>query len=288
MTTPDQPTQSPIHHSKQGATTMTATINHTAERDRSYDVRRQITGGSRDFGPGFASEVYLVALRDTHNVSEGEIVRLVSTSNAGFSGITACGRMDHRDELLHLGSLGAFALARPCHVCGTQTTGIETTVHEGDVESGPFAVDRPTCQPCAEKLDAEAEAYEAGYEAMMEHRHGVHSPVGPRVEAAHSDELLEGDCDDCEAEILHVRLSIDVVGTRAQLRAYLAELLQDDVMDPAGEYVGHNHEATVEVVQVMTNECHGCGAPINEGDAFDANFSGSPLRTVSVYCDACG
>lgn len=88
---------------------MTATVDHFAEKSRSYAVRDQLTGGSgHDWSmwQKGARTVNVRARRDTGNVAAGEVVQLVSTSNAGFAGITAMGLRD--GGLLHLGSLGAF------------------------------------------------------------------------------------------------------------------------------------------------------------------------------------
>lgn len=45
----------------------------------------------------------------------------------------------------------------PCRLCGTPTLRIVHTVDDGDAESGPFTVNEPVCQPCNDRLAAEAD-----------------------------------------------------------------------------------------------------------------------------------
>jgi hypothetical protein len=80
-----------------------------AEKARSYKVRDQITGGqNRDWswaGSGRAM-VTVRARRATPNVAAGEVVQLVSTSNAGFAGVTGLAWRD--GGYVQLGSLGNY------------------------------------------------------------------------------------------------------------------------------------------------------------------------------------
>ena len=83
-----------------------APINHQAEKDRSYNVRRAIGVPEGQDGSGFA-----VALRDL--LAYGEVVITagtrcrVTTSNAGFRGIE-CTAVDEDGNKVHGVSLGAF------------------------------------------------------------------------------------------------------------------------------------------------------------------------------------
>jgi hypothetical protein len=87
--------------------TSTSTLS---ERDASYKIRREITGGAcREYSSFLDGPVHLVALRDIvrRNVTipAGTIVRLENTSNGGFRGIDA-----HIIHDMHrvTESLGAF------------------------------------------------------------------------------------------------------------------------------------------------------------------------------------
>jgi hypothetical protein len=94
---------------------MSAVIDHAAEKSRSYRVRESLPGATpgRDWShrqPG-TSPVFMIARRDDHNFVAGQHVELLSTSNAGFSGITGHGR-DRTGSFVHMGSLGAWDIAR--------------------------------------------------------------------------------------------------------------------------------------------------------------------------------
>lgn len=78
-----------------------------AEKSRSYDVRNQLTGGDHhDWSWQGTKTVFVRARRATPNVAAGERIWLISTSNAGFAGITAMGWRD--GQFVHLGSLGNY------------------------------------------------------------------------------------------------------------------------------------------------------------------------------------
>jgi hypothetical protein len=90
------------------------TIDHEAERARSYDVRRSILGGVVPCG--FDGTGYAVTLRDIRNYAEGDprhvmipagTVCRVTTSNAGFRGIEGSARATD-GRWVHGISLGAF------------------------------------------------------------------------------------------------------------------------------------------------------------------------------------
>lgn len=88
---------------------------------RSYDVRRTLPGyvNGHDWHASRVDRpVYVVARRSCmvnrkpeHGgpIVKGERIQLISTSNAGFQGITGLGRRN--GQYIHLGSLGAYDVA---------------------------------------------------------------------------------------------------------------------------------------------------------------------------------
>lgn len=91
---------------------MTSLVDHNAEKSRSYAVRQSLPGAlpGRDWSQRMSADpVFVVARRDSvcRDIVAGESYRLISTSNAGFNGITAMARLDD-GTYQHLGSLGAY------------------------------------------------------------------------------------------------------------------------------------------------------------------------------------
>jgi hypothetical protein len=89
----------------------TTEIQHGEEKNRSYQVRRQLPGyvDGHDWHARMGQAgVQMRARRDICRVKAGEVVTLVSTSNAGFRGIEGLGVRPGSPDFVHMGSLGAW------------------------------------------------------------------------------------------------------------------------------------------------------------------------------------
>jgi hypothetical protein len=94
-------------------------VDHVAEKQRSYLVHEQVAAAlgrpkAAGYSPRQGEVLWLVADRDVLRqgravVLAGDLVRLVSTSNAGFRGIE-CAVRDGAGTVHHGISLGAFHL----------------------------------------------------------------------------------------------------------------------------------------------------------------------------------
>lgn len=94
---------------------MTTQAEINAENSRSYSVRRALPGyvDGHDWSARMGRQgVQVQARRDICRVKAGEILTLVSTSNAGFRGIEGLGVRAGSAEFINLGSLGAYDIVR--------------------------------------------------------------------------------------------------------------------------------------------------------------------------------
>lgn len=96
------------------------TSQATQDRDRSYNIRRSLPGHVEGHDWSGRMGQTAVQVRALHSqfacrsaeyggpIRKGEVFTLLSTSNAGFSGITALGVRAGSGTFVHLGSLGAY------------------------------------------------------------------------------------------------------------------------------------------------------------------------------------
>jgi hypothetical protein len=84
---------------------------HHDRKARSYTVRSSLPGAvaGHDWSANLSPDkhVFVRALDNTPHVPMGTVIRIVSTTNAGFAGITGMGLVDHVG-FVHLGSLGDY------------------------------------------------------------------------------------------------------------------------------------------------------------------------------------